>query len=227
MKNIMAHIGRFTGPPVSRALGFNRPQAIDWRLDPLPRPPHIPLLPGMHGISPGFDDSASESMAGMRMDKRRPFRILSLDGGGVRGILTLGLLKRIVKHDPLFMDQVDLIAGTSAGGILSLLLAAGYTPQECDDIYMFASPHIFGHQPWRVINPWRAKYSDKNKEEIFKHYFGDRTMIDLKKTSIVVAFRLDGRKVRCQSSIAVYCYALALCSTVSATVQCIHRSAST
>ena len=191
IKNIMANIGRFTGPPVSRAMGFNRPQAYDWRLDPLPRPPHIPLLPGMHGISPGFN----ESIAGVKMDKRRPFRILALDGGGVRGILTLGLLKRIVKHDPLFMDQIDLIAGTSAGGILSLLLATGYTPKECEDIYMFASPHIFGHQPWRVLNPWRAKYSDKNKEEIFKHYFGDRTMIDLKKTSIVVAFRLDGRKV--------------------------------
>ena len=82
----------------------------------------------------------------------------------------------------------------SAGGILSLLLATGYTPAECDDIYMFAAPHIFGHQPWRVINPWRAKYSDKNKQEIFQHYFGDRTMIDLKKTALVVAFRLDGRK---------------------------------
>jgi patatin-like phospholipase/acyl hydrolase len=36
------------------------------------------------------------------------------------------------------MDSVDLIAGTSAGGILSLMLAAGYTPQECEDLYAFA-----------------------------------------------------------------------------------------
>ena len=59
------------------------------------------------------------------MDKRRPYRILCLDGGGVRGILTNALLMRIVEHDPNFMDEIDLIAGTSAGGILALLLACG------------------------------------------------------------------------------------------------------
>jgi uncharacterized protein len=79
------------------------------------------------------------------------------------------------------------------------LFNAGYTPKECGEIYSFAAPHIFGHQPWRVINPWRAKYSDKNKEDIMKYYFRDRSMIDLKKSCIVVAFRLDGRKSKTHS----------------------------
>ena len=57
------------------------------------------------------------------------------------------------------MKSVDLIAGTSAGGILALMLASGYTPQECEDLYSFAAPHIFTHNPYRFINPTKARYS--------------------------------------------------------------------
>lgn len=133
------------------------------------------------------------------IDLRRPYRILCLDGGGVRGALTTALMTRICEHNPKFLDQVDLICGTSAGGILSLLLAAGYTPKECDEVYGFAAKHIFGHNPWRVINPFRAKYSDKAKQELMMHYFGERTMGDLQKTCAVIAFRLDGEKSKTHS----------------------------
>ncbi len=127
-------------------------------------------------------------------DSRRPYRILCLDGGGMRGVLTTALLVRICRHNPKFMNSIDLIVGTSAGGILALLLAAGYSAQECDDIYSFAAPHIFLFNPWRVINPFRSKYSDKQKQEIFQYYWGQRTMKDLNKHAAVISFRLDGRK---------------------------------
>jgi len=112
----------------------------------------------------------------------------------VRGALTTAIICRICDHNPRFLDNVDFICGTSAGGILALLLASGYSAKECEDIYSFAAPHIFPHNPWRVINPFRSKYSDKAKQEILQHYYGDRTMKDLSKTCAVIAFRLDGRK---------------------------------
>lgn len=127
-------------------------------------------------------------------DLRRPYRILCLDGGGVRGALTTVILRRICKHYPNFLDEVDFICGTSAGGLIGLLLSAGYSAQQCDEIYSFAAPHIFGYNPWRILNPTKSKYSDKAKQELFQHYFGERTMVDLKKTASVIAFRLDGRK---------------------------------
>jgi patatin-like phospholipase/acyl hydrolase len=127
-------------------------------------------------------------------DLRRPYRILCLDGGGIRGVLTTTILKRICEQNPKFLDNVDFICGTSAGGLLSLLLASGYSANECDDIYSFAAPHIFGHNPWRAVNPFRAKYSDKAKQELMEYYYGGRTMADLEKTCAVIAFRLDGRK---------------------------------
>jgi len=70
-----------------------------------------------------------------KLDLRRPYRILCLDGGGVRGVLTTVILERIVEKFPMFLNDIDMIAGTSAGGILSLLLACEYTPKECTDIY--------------------------------------------------------------------------------------------
>ncbi|EKX34472.1 hypothetical protein GUITHDRAFT_80524, partial [Guillardia theta CCMP2712] len=48
------------------------------------------------------------------------FRILSLDGGGVRGILSAVILARLLKAVPTFLDNVDLLAGTSTGGLIAL-----------------------------------------------------------------------------------------------------------
>jgi patatin-like phospholipase/acyl hydrolase len=137
---------------------------------------------------------SSTTVQKRKIDLRRPYRILCLDGGGIRGVLTTTLLKRICAHNPKFLDNVDFICGTSAGGLLSLLLASGYSADECDDIYSYAAPHIFGHNPWRAINPFKAKYSDKAKQELMQYYYGGRTMGDLQKTCAVIAFRLDGQK---------------------------------
>jgi patatin-like phospholipase/acyl hydrolase len=77
------------------------------------------------------------------LEPKSKFRILSLDGGGIRGILTIMLLQRIQQEVPDFLSKVDLIAGTSTGGIVALLLAAGYSPKQCEDMYRWAGPHIF------------------------------------------------------------------------------------
>ena len=128
------------------------------------------------------------------VSEHRPFRMLCLDGGGVRGILTVSLLMRIMKHNPRFLDNTDALFGTSVGGILSLLLAMGYHPEEVDHIFRFAMPHIFYHDPYRKLNPFTSKYSDKPKEELMKYFFGTVTMGELKKLCTVVSFRLDGRR---------------------------------
>lgn len=182
-------IARVLSPHLSKGLGSRRVQTNpNWREDPRPIPPPLPFNPAKitHADKLGKVHSPA--------DVRRPYRILCLDGGGVRGTLTIAILQRIIKQHPTFLENVDAIVGTSAGGILSLLLSAGYNPDQCDKIFDFAMPHIFGHNPWRILNPWRAKYSDKSKQELMKFYFGDRKMVDLEKTCTVVAFRLDGRK---------------------------------
>src|SRR6266849_2029556 len=53
------------------------------------------------------------------------YRILALDGGGIRGVYTAVLLQRLSKEVPGFLGRADLLAGTSTGGILALALAEG------------------------------------------------------------------------------------------------------
>jgi len=86
-----------------------------------------------------------------------PKRILSLDGGGVRGLLTLGVLKRVeailAARSPApaqfrLSDYFDLIGGTSTGGILATLFALGKSVDEVTELYFAMCPRIFG---WRSL----------------------------------------------------------------------------
>jgi len=51
---------------------------------------------------------------------------------------------------------------------MALMLAAGYTPPECEEIYKYACPLIFAADPWRVYNPMKAKYDPRGRDEICK-----------------------------------------------------------
>lgn len=81
----------------------------------------------------------------------RPFRILSLDGGGIRGYYTASLLARLLKHFETKTGRAkldlgkgfDLIAGTSTGGILACALASGKRPDVIAKLYREKGPAIF------------------------------------------------------------------------------------
>jgi len=80
-------------------------------------------------------------------------RILALDGGGVKGVFTLGMLK--VLEDELrqraggvaafrLSDYYDLIGGTSTGAIISAGLALGLSVHELLELYQRIGPEVFG-----------------------------------------------------------------------------------
>jgi len=84
-------------------------------------------------------------------------RILALDGGGVRGILSLGFLQRMEgvlreRHgnDPAFRlsDYFDLIAGTSTGSIIAALLAKGWLVDEVIQLYLRLADQVFSRRWW-------------------------------------------------------------------------------
>ena len=92
--------------------------------------------------------------AGIILSKRRQFswpadrdfRILSLDGGGIKGLYALGFLaeleKRALAGSPIG-GYFDLIAGTSTGGIIALGLSAGHSAQELLSLYLAHGAEIF------------------------------------------------------------------------------------
>lgn len=76
----------------------------------------------------------------------RDFRILSIDGGGIKGIFPASVLAELehrLGSDTKIADYFDLITGTSTGGILALGLGAGYTAAELSELYINRGNEIF------------------------------------------------------------------------------------
>lgn len=87
---------------------------------------------------------------------QEPLRVLSLDGGGIRGYLTARILVEIEKYldtqakDPKPVGKrFGLIVGTSTGGLIALGLAVGKTANEVLEFYEKHGPEIFGKKERR------------------------------------------------------------------------------
>ena len=84
--------------------------------------------------------------------KLGPKRVLALDGGGVKGILTLGMLevleaelrRRSGNPDLVLSDYFDLIGGTSTGAIIAAGLSLGKSIGELIRLYSELGPQVFG-----------------------------------------------------------------------------------
>ncbi|MFE9598956.1 patatin-like phospholipase family protein [Streptomyces hokutonensis] len=75
----------------------------------------------------------------------RPVRVLSIDGGGVRGYLPALLLAEIERRAATPASRLfDLVVGTSTGGIISIGLAAGLSARSLADFYPTHGRRIFG-----------------------------------------------------------------------------------
>jgi hypothetical protein len=132
-------------------------------------------------------------------------RILSLDGGGVRGILSLGFLLQIetllqARHgnDPHFRlcHYFDLIAGTSTGSIIAALLAKGWLVQQVIDLYLELAGKIFTPRWWEFrLGILRPRYDPSKLEEFLQQKLGAECRIgdpdELKTGLLVMCKRID------------------------------------
>lgn len=115
--------------------------------------------------------------------KKEDCKILSLDGGGLRGILTLGVLKRFekdlqVKHGNKFLlcDHFDIIGGTSTGSIIAAGLALGKSVDELISLYENIGVKVFrknwfgiATRSWTTIRALnKENYSSRKFEKYLK-----------------------------------------------------------
>jgi hypothetical protein len=131
-----------------------------------------------------------------------PKRILALDGGGLRGMLTLGFLRHIEKllrarhgSDPGFRlcHYFDLIAGTSTGAIIAAALATGMSVEEVIGHYQRLGREVFSGN-WFRKGIVRARYDEATLITHLRRVFGkDRTLGDesLQTGLLIVTKRLD------------------------------------
>jgi hypothetical protein len=94
-----------------------------------------------------------------------PKRILSLDGGGVRGLITLGMLAKVESilkgrsSDPAnfrLCDYFDLVGGTSTGALIATLVALGYQVDDIISLYRTMAPAVFRKK--RVFQGIQSKF---------------------------------------------------------------------
>jgi len=147
-----------------------------------------------------------------RLDAKAPKKILSLDGGGIRGALTLGYLKKIEEilkakypenQNFRMSDYFDLIGGTSTGAIIASLLALGKTVDEITVLYMDLGNKIFGEKRnwWNPLETYqwlKANYDYKGMTEGLKFALGADTTVgsDKIKTGLcIVAKRADTNSI--------------------------------
>lgn len=144
----------------------------------------------------------------------RPYRVLALDGGGVRGISTIVWLARLAeRHGPAFLGGVDLYAGTSMGAANAMALASGSSLDRILKFYR-TGDRIFARRVWpggirgrvlqgvsrvpgfrwidQAVNLFLPKWEIDGLRAELQEFFGSKRMRELDREVAIVATLLSG-----------------------------------
>ena len=111
-----------------------------------------------------------------------PRKLLALDGGGIRGTITLEILARLesslqekLKAGPDFVlaDYFDYVAGTSTGAIIATCLSLGMRVADVRQFYLDSGPAMFDKAS--LLKRFRTKYNDTQLAEKLRDVIGLRT----------------------------------------------------
>src|SRR5260221_8011276 len=114
----------------------------------------------------------------------RPSKLLALDGGGIRGVLTLQVL---IRMEELLRDEsgqgkdfrlcnfFDYIGGTSTGAIIAAGLAIGMSAKELSDFYIATGPKMF--EKAFILDRLRHLYKKEPLTEELKKTYGPKTSL--------------------------------------------------
>lgn len=160
------------------------------RMTPVPEAAQGSLLRHAHGEEP-----------------EAPLRVLSIDGGGVRGLVPAIVLAEIERRAGRPVSKLfDVVAGTSTGAILAVAMtvpgeeAPGprWSAQDCVDIYREHVVEVFGRSGWQVLpgaSLVREKYDEAPLEHLMEHYYGDTLFSQALAEVVVPAYDLANNDV--------------------------------
>jgi hypothetical protein len=135
------------------------------------------------------------------------FRILTIDGGGIRGIIPALVLAEIERRTgKRICELFDLIAGTSTGGILALGLtkpkpdgarAPQYTARDMAKLYENEGHRIFSssllHRIFSLGGTLDTKYSSGPIEDVLADYFGDAMLSEALTRVLIPSYEIELR----------------------------------
>ncbi|WP_323972174.1 patatin-like phospholipase family protein [Aeromonas hydrophila] len=133
-------------------------------------------------------------------------RILSIDGGGIRGLIPALVLAEIeAKTGKAIANSFDLIAGTSTGGILALGLSKDngsgkpqYSANDMAGIYQSRGKEIFSRSLWKGVSSVGGLtddlYSQKGIERVLEEYFGDDPLGSGLTKTLITSYDIQNRE---------------------------------
>ena len=124
------------------------------------------------------------------------YKIITLDGGGIKGLISIVVMQRLLKEVPELFN-IDLMAGTSTGGIIALALSNKCPDQSDADrltaiekLYYDKGSEIFKKKRYNLWDLFSSKYSNKGLLKLLEEFFGDVTLGQLDPV-LIPAFDLD------------------------------------
>ncbi len=129
------------------------------------------------------------------------FQILSLDGGGIKGLFSAAVLAKWEEDlGCLISDHFDLIVGTSTGGIIALGLGLGLRPREIVQFYLGQGERIFPNGwtgAYRTVRQFVAsKFSPNPLRVALQNCFGEKLLGHSTKRLAIPSYDLGQGEVR-------------------------------
>lgn len=119
-----------------------------------------------------------------KLDTPGPHKLLALDGGGIRGVMTLrvlakieSVLQRALERDDTFAlsDYFDYIGGTSTGAIIATCLSLGWRVDAISKFYESSGAEMFDRA--NVLKRFRYKFEDEKLVALLQREFGPATTL--------------------------------------------------
>ena len=126
------------------------------------------------------------------------FQILSLDGGGIKGLFSAAVLAAVEEDLNInVVDNFDLIAGTSTGGLIAIGLGLGLRPREIVEFYLREGRSVFPNQlGLKSLQHWiYRRFSSYPLEVALKKCFKDKRFGDSKKRLVIPSYNLGADDV--------------------------------
>jgi hypothetical protein len=131
------------------------------------------------------------------LERTGPRKLLALDGGGIRGIITLEILAKIEKilreksgkPTLVLAEYFDYVAGTSTGAIIATCISLGMPIETIRQFYLDSGKQMF--EPASLLNRLKFKYNDEPLARQIKAQVGESTTLDSDelKTLLVIVMR--------------------------------------
>lgn len=122
------------------------------------------------------------------------YKILSIDGGGIRGLIPVRILERLEVHHPGIVQEFDLFAGSSTGAVLAGGFAFGLKARYMRQMYQSFGSEVFSDTLWDDILDLKyilgADYKIENLQSLLERVIGDTKLGQLSKKVLIATYDL-------------------------------------